>query len=58
LDFVEGRFDASRASIRHCPVCGDTLYLADVDHLKKIEIWDCPGVDCDYNDEGPSPSSR
>ena len=37
---------------------GAALYLAEVDHLKKFEISECPGVDCDCNEEGPSPSSR
>ena len=57
-DFADGHFDTSRATVRLCPVCGDALYLAEVDHLKKIEIWECPGDDCNYNEEGPSPSSR
>lgn len=57
-DFVDGWFDDSRASVRVCPVCGAALYLAEVDHLKKIEIWECPGADCHYSKEGPSPSSR
>jgi len=57
-DFADGHFDTSRASVRVCPVCGDALYLAVVDHLEKTEIWECPGVECDYNEEGPSPSSR
>lgn len=57
-DFVDGKFDTSRASVRICPACGAALYLAEVDHLKKIELWDCPGADCDYSKEDPSPSSR
>ena len=57
-DFVDGRFDASRASVRVCPGCGAALYLAEVDHLKKIEIWECPRANCHYSKEGPSPSSR
>ena len=57
-DLADGQFDTSRASVRVCPECGDALYLAEVDHPKKIEIWECAGVDCDYNEEGPSPSSR
>ena len=57
-DFADGRFDTSRASVRACPVCGNALYLAEVDHLKKVEIWECPGDGCDYNEEDPSPSSR
>lgn len=58
LDFVDGQFDISRASVRDCPACGAALYLAEVDHLKKIEVWECPGADCDHNEERPSPSSR
>jgi hypothetical protein len=57
-DFADGQFDTSRASIRVCPVCRAALYLAEVDHPNKIEIWECPGITCDYNEEDPSPSSR
>ena len=57
-DFVDGKFDTSRASVRMCPACGAALYLSEVDHLKKIELWECPGADCDYSKEDPSPSSR
>ncbi len=57
-DFADGRFDLSRVSSRHCPVCAGTLYLAEVDRARKIETWDCAEMACPYTKEVSSPSSR
>ena len=57
-DFADGHLDDSRMSSRTCPACGATLYLAEVDHTRKIETWECTGSDCDYNREDSSPASR
>ena len=57
-DFADGHFDAFRGSSRICPKCGATLYLAEVDHTRKIETWECTGEKCDYNQEDSSPASR
>jgi ribosomal protein S27AE len=57
-DLIEDRFDDSRASTQRCPRCGSALYLADVDHARKIETWDCPEANCDYSGDSPSPSAR
>ena len=57
-DRTEGEFDDSRGSTKTCPQCGAVLYLADVDHLKKVETWDCPQNECDFSQEYPSPSAR
>jgi hypothetical protein len=57
-DWIAGRFDDSRASLKPCPVCGSVLYLAEVDHSMKIETWECPQADCDYSEAHPSPSAR
>jgi len=57
-DWIEGGFDDSRAIVRPCPRCGAILYLAEVDHSKKLEIWECPQTDCDFSEEYPSPSAR
>jgi hypothetical protein len=57
-DMISGEFDDSRASTKLCPVCGSVLYLAEVDHLKKIETWECPQAGCEYSGEYPSPSAR
>lgn len=57
-DFVAGHFDASRTSSRQCPICEGTLYLADVDHVMKVETWDCAEMECNYSEDISSPSSR
>ena len=57
-DWIDGRFDESRAFIRKCPACGAVLYLAEVDHLRKIETWECPRSGCAFSDEFPSPAAR
>jgi len=57
-DFADGHFDVSRVSSRKCPVCAGTLYLAEVDHVRKIETWDCAEIECDYTEDVSSPSSR
>ena len=57
-DFADGEFDASRVSNRECPVCGGTLYLAEVDRALKVETWECAEMECDYTEDVPSPSSR
>lgn len=58
LDFIEGSFDTSRSSVQKCPLCGSVLFLAAVDHSRKIESWDCPQTDCDFTQDNPSPSAR
>jgi hypothetical protein len=57
-DFAAGQFDASRVSSRDCPLCGGTLYLAEVDQMLKVETWECAEVDCHYSEDSSSPSSR
>jgi len=57
-DFAAGQFDVSRVSFRSCPLCAGTLYLAEVDHARKVETWECAETECDYTDEALSPSSR
>ena len=57
-DFSDGQFDPSRVSLRPCPKCGAVLYIAEVDHVRKIETWECTGKNCDYNEEDSSPASR
>ncbi len=57
-DFEGGQFDASRSSSRKCPICGGTLYLAEVDHTLKVETWDCAEIECAYTEDVISPSSR
>lgn len=57
-DFAAGQFDASRLSFRECPVCGGTLYLAQVDHVLKVETWECAELACDLSEDIPSPSTR
>jgi ssDNA-binding Zn-finger/Zn-ribbon topoisomerase 1 len=57
-DFAAGQFDPSRLSLRECPLCGGTLYLAEVDHTLKVETWECAETECDYTEEVLSPSSR
>jgi hypothetical protein len=57
-DFVGGQFDISRISSRECPVCGGTLYLSEVDHIQKVETWECAETNCDHTEDVLSPSSR
>jgi hypothetical protein len=57
-DFAEGQVDASRSSSRGCPICGGTLYLAEVDHTLKVETWECAEMACNHSEDLPSPSSR
>ncbi len=57
-DLLEGEFDNSRVSARKCPRCGAVLYLAEVDHSRKVETWECPQVGCDFSQADPSPSAR
>lgn len=57
-DLIQGGFDDSRASVRKCSKCGAVLYLAEVDHLQKIEIWECPQKECDFWEDCASPSAR
>jgi hypothetical protein len=57
-DWIDGRFDKSRAFVRNCPECGAILYLAEVDQSRKLEIWECPRMDCEFSEEFPSPSAR
>lgn len=58
LDWIEGEFDDSRTSARACPQCGAVLYLAEVDHTRKIETWECPQSGCGFSEQYPSPSGR
>lgn len=58
LDWIDGRFDESRALRRNCPDCGAVLYLAEVDASRKIETWECPHLNCTFVEEIPSPASR
>lgn len=58
IDVIDGEFDDSRTSVQRCPRCGSILYLAEVDHSKKIETWECPQTDCDFAEEHRSPSAR
>lgn len=57
-DVVNGEFDDSRSSLKRCPCCGSTLYLAEVDHSLKVETWECPRADCIHSEDDPSPSAR
>jgi hypothetical protein len=57
-DLVGAQFDDSRASSKLCPGCAAILYLAEVDHGRKIENWECPHLNCGYTEEISSPSSR
>lgn len=58
LDWIDGKFDESRALVRNCPSCGAILYLAEVDQSRKIETWECPRMSCTFAEEIPSPASR
>jgi hypothetical protein len=55
-DRIEGEFDDWRADVRKCSSCGAVLYLAVVNHSRKIETWECPG--CEFSKDDPSPSAR
>jgi ssDNA-binding Zn-finger/Zn-ribbon topoisomerase 1 len=57
-DFADGRFDGSRLSARQCPICGGTLYLAEVNRTRKLETWECAEMKCDHTEDASSPSSR
>jgi hypothetical protein len=57
-DFAEGQLDPSRSSARECPLCGGTLYLAEVNRVLKVETWECAETECDYTKDSFSPSSR
>jgi ssDNA-binding Zn-finger/Zn-ribbon topoisomerase 1 len=57
-DYVDGLFDAARVSARECPLCGGTLYLAEVNNPRKVETWECAETQCDYSEDIFSPSSR
>jgi hypothetical protein len=57
-DFAHGQFDASRLSSRECPICGGTLYLAEVNRVLKIETWECAEMECNHTEDIPAPSSR
>lgn len=57
-DLLEDAFDESRTSLQTCPHCGSALYLAEVDHARKVETWECPQTSCDFSQEFPSPSGR
>ena len=57
-DFAQGRFDGSRSSSQGCPICGGTLYLAEVDNSRKVETWECAETECSHTADVPSPSSR
>lgn len=58
LDFVDGRFDASRLSSRKCPKCRGLLYLSEVNHALKVETWECAQIACNFSQDIPSPSTR
>ena len=57
-DFADGNFDALRLSSRECPICGGTLFLAEVHQALKVETWECAEMECDHTERIPSPSSR
>lgn len=57
-DLVNGNFDESRSARRLCPCCGAVLYLAAVNHTRKLETWECPQADCEHEEDSPSPSAR
>jgi hypothetical protein len=58
LDFIEGKFDDSRASVMTCLRCGSVLYLAEVDRTRKVETWECPQAGCDFSEDRRSPSAQ
>ncbi len=53
----DGLMDRARL-LGVCPVCGGTLYLADVDRARKVETWECAQTECAHTEDAPSPSSR
>jgi hypothetical protein len=57
-DFAGGQFDESRSSLRECRICGGILYLSEVNHALKVETWECVEIECNYNEDVPSPASR
>jgi hypothetical protein len=57
-DRVEGMFDESRVSAKRCPTCGAVLYIAEVDHTRKIETWECTRIGCEFCEEFPSPAAQ
>lgn len=57
-DLIQGCFDDSRSSVRTCPRCGTTLYLAEVELSQKVETWECLRQECDFSGERGSPSAR
>jgi hypothetical protein len=57
-DWVNREFDRSRALARACTACGAVLYLAEVDGLHKIEIWECHQPGCGFTEESQAPSAR
>jgi predicted RNA-binding Zn-ribbon protein involved in translation (DUF1610 family) len=57
-DLIQGGFDDSRGSARICPNCGAVIYLAEVDHARKLETWECPQKECDFSEECASASAR
>ncbi len=57
-DFTDGQFDPARSSSRKCSTCGATLYLAEVNHVLKVETWECTRSECDYTEDVFSPASR
>ena len=57
-DMIDGSFEDSRSSRKRCPTCASILYLAEVDHGKKIETWECTQSDCAYSEEDRSPSAQ
>ena len=57
-DRIEDEFNDSWASSQRCPRCGAVLYLAAVDHVRKVETWECPEKKCRFSREYPSPAAR
>ncbi len=57
-DWILGKFDESRVLAKRCPTCGAILYLAEVDHERKIETWECPQAACEFCEEFPSPAAQ
>lgn len=57
-DWVDGAFDEDRSNVRPCPTCTTPLYLAAVDHVRKVETWECPQSECEFDEDAASPSGR
>jgi hypothetical protein len=57
-DLAGSEFDGSRGLLRTCPACGSSLYLAEVDHSRKVETWECPHIGCDFAEDRTSPSAQ